>query len=888
MGLPSSATSELAKDSQRIVFLAHIFADEPGKADLTTYLATEELTIVEFVGGTSHDYDAGLVSVDLGWVETNPRGGLANRGDLRLSIDDGTRPKLGALSAGYQLQGDLVQVYSMYHDEGATTLTWHDFICHGEYRIQSVQGGDGRPLVLIAQQELWNKELMVPTRVVRPAEFPNAPEESYGIPFPYGTTYYDRAARYVPAVCIDKYLHKYIGAINIDAGGPGDDTAVQTNVFQYYRNGNKFANIPAADGTKTITDHVLEIEVVGVERVLDLVPARATANSDIALDQWAGGAPGRPSMGSGDVFEIAFEGVPKYGTISDVDVIVDFEDGTTRNYDIDIKYFGTSVYTLSSWGQLNVTANNIDAHAAIDWSSHWDFEGVTVEITANNTTTPVPYSIVLQVTYDDQTHLDGKVFEVATTHIKIDESADLLNPDGASNPAIGNIVGAPELLQYILRANFFLDYNYDEIDSTLTYNGVSGADDSEIPVALPFFRAPISPRKLLDDLAFLGRLHLIRGEGTTPFDPPTWRVRRRSLILVGERHSLRYGSGDMLLRSIDAKGRPTGGNWITDATFTRLKTSDVLNEFAIAFGPNGYQEDDYSATIVETGRTTLEGTCSTTTPAKKLIADSGTPFTADMVGQKVWVDGAADVNVVAAFDSTSQLELTDDPGANSAGTDYYLGPNLNYRCLQSRLRHGNKTNALGGTVSALKREGVYKTDILSAETPFSDYDDLMAYLTAFLSESWLRFECVVDWGAGCTWRERLGENVHIYHPALPDFAAGELIGTVDTVDDASPPGSFTLGSGEVAAAGVEVGDILRVEMSDGTHAMCDVISISTDTIGWGGPTTAYYVSINEIDVGDSVYLIKKKWAYWELVGYKPNWAGRNFHLRFQQVPGDFY
>lgn len=882
MALPSSATAEIAKDSQRIVFFAHIYAKEPGLPDTTIYLGTEALDIVEYVSGPSHSYRGALVdnAVEIGWVEANPRGGLTNRGNVVLKVDDGTPGKLAELSAGYHLQNDVAEIYSAYHDEGDTTFTWYDFIAHGRYVIQSVAGGDGRPLRITCQQELFGKEDTVPSRVVRPAEFPRAPEESYGIPMPYATTKYDRDARYLPAVCVDGALHRYIAAINVDAGGPGDDP--KGTAYQYYPNGNKFAVIDEGSITKTQTGAVLEYVITDLDREISLLPVRDLSGSDYTLEDWNNGSGTPPTMASGETFNFQFEGIPKYGHVTDVTLILNFPAGTL-NYDVELFYLGVSKNLSAGQSSGTYTLTGIEGLSGIDWSKSWDFERVSVVITANNSTTTLPRAIRLDVEYEDALHTDRKVFEVASLGIKLDESADLLNPDGASNPAIGNILGPVELLEYVLRANFFLNYSIDEID-TSTIDFKTG--DSDTPIALPFFRSPVAPRKFLDDIAFLGAQHLHRTDGETPIVPPKWTTVRRRTIenpAYRSRYDMRYGSGAFLLRSIDRRGRPVGGSWTTDCTWTRLKTSDILNEFVLSIGPNSYQPGEYKATVAATGRTSLEGTCSTTSPAKKLIADSGTPFVADMVGQQVYVDGADDVNEIVAFDSSTQIELADDPGTNGTGTNYYMGANLNKKCLLSRLRHGNITNALGGVVSALLRDGIYKADFLSAEQPFTDFNDLLDYLASFLSESWFRFEAAVDWGTGCLWRERLGHIAHLYHPDLPDVCKGAEIGTIATVNQASPPGNFTLGSGE--AADVEAGDLVRVMLDSGVAAMAEVDSVATDTVHWGA---TWHRDMDSAVANSTVYLIKRKWAFWEIFGYRPDWAQRKFRLRFQQVPGDYF
>ena len=425
--------------------------------------------------------------------------------------------------------------------------------------------------------------------------------------------------------------------------------------------------------------------------------------------------------------------------------------------------------------------------------------------------------------------------------------------DGSLIAAGGGLTNAADLLEAVLRGGNLMGMTEAEVNLTSFASAVT--DRSGWNTAF-HMNTPVNI-DWLNEYCFQMGLHLFKDyQGA-------WKVVAQEKTtapvhtFLGDTH-LAVGNPDTVVEDFEP-----------DVQYSRTPVRDLVNEVALRYKLDR-GTGEYSAINIASGRSRLTGTCSVSSSTSKLT-DSGASFstgaTPAVVGDTVYVQGDKDYTV-SAIDSDTVLSLTVGVGSvndSVAGTNYYLGPNLDGRMVRSQQRYKTE-NALGKRQESFTDVGGYTSDIIVDDTTAGN---VVEHLVEWRSQRRLQAEFPTFLNAVDA---ELGDFCWYDQAWLPLSKKPILIGTITAGVNASVT---TFDSAENGL--LRINDVIYLDSE-----VCLVSAV--DYAGTG--ITVVRADDNTVAAshtsGTAVYRLNL--VRWEIVGLKPDPAKQQFRLQIQETP----
>jgi hypothetical protein len=820
----TTAAANRFNDSYRVVWLVEVDADEPNESTTTQYYAHRKYTL-----HTNSYSDAMAEWPEFGWQRIRVGGGLAQVASMSLSLRN--EEKAMQLVDTFFLENDEVRAYLVFAD-GTETITDRVEVFRGvvedlpygirTWDIDVIDGSD--------------KDFReIPQEKVNLIDFVDASFDALGkvVPEPFGNLnvgpHDDAGDTPIMAPCRNTNIFTQ----EYTAGRRGDSFS---DVFQYYASARRYAKVV------NITQTGAFFTVDDAKREMRLGPVLAAGTNDVAgykavMD---GDSSNGVVIANTDNLDVLIAGVPKLGTIVSLDLVID----ATGGYDYDVLLGGVSKASGSTTGDQTI---NI-ATATTDHTDDWDFERYEVQIDGTGAATI--NQIYLKLTYDDQQTQERQGLILFQKMVGWgDTAADYA--DGTQINAGTALTNCGHVLEAVLRGKNLMGMTEAEVNLTAFDAAVTARNGWNVGFAMD------TPANIqwLNEFCFQMGLHLFKDfEGK-------WKVVAQEKSTAPVHTFLE----DTHLAIRNPSARPE--DFESDASFSRTPVRDLINEVALRYKVDR-GTNEYGAVKIASGRSRLTGTCSVSASTDKLT-DATATFVTDgvAVNDTVYVEGDKDYNV-DAIDSETVLSLSvtlGDVNDSAAGTNYYLGPNLDGRMVRSQLRYKTE-NPLGQAQSSFTEVGGYLSNLIVDDTTATN---MVEQLVEWRSQRRLQAEFATFLNAIDV---ELGDFCWFDHGWLPISKKPVLIGTI--------------------TAGVNASVTTFTSAENGLLRTNDVILLDSEAC----LVTAVDYSSNDITVTraddntvaashtNGTAIFRLNLVRWEVVGVKPESAKQQFRIQIQETP----
>ena len=836
----STTTAATLKDGQYVkaVWLVEVDADAPSTGVATQRYAWRTYT----VGAESFtDLMAGLEPT---WARVKFEGGLASVSGLSLELRN--EGELSDITDTYYLENDEVRLYLIFIPDDDSEDT-------GD-KIQILDG-------VIESFPFTVREFMLdvidgsdkdfrdfPTERIDPVVFPNADWGAFGRPLPvcFGTLntvpqdFAGGRPTLAPCVCTDIFTREYT---------PGRNLHTKGDVYQYYGGAGRSAmclSVMQSGDFVTINDGTRSMVVYPVRDAgtNDVTGWSAVADNDLSTDV---------DIVNNDNLDVYMGGVSKLGTLTAVTLTIKASGG----YDYDVLLGGVSLDSGSTSGDKVVT---LTSDIAANWADTWDFERMSVEI--DGTGAASIELIYLTLSYDDADHMDARPLDIHQAVSGFRDTASFY-ADGADGSVIvgdGTLLENPvDILEAMFRGKDMLGLLEADID--LASFGTARTFRTDWKLA--FSLRPEVGMDWVDQFASDNGLHIYKGHAGK------WRCVAQDKTTAAS-HTI-LGDVHIAVRDHEAEQLEP------DLRISRTPLREVVNEVAIRYALDR-QSSEHTQLTVASGRYRITGTCAVTEQAGGSQGtltddDGGRDFAAEgvLVGERVYVDGDQDYEVVAVGTTTLVLDVivSGEVQAASAGTSFWVGPNVDGRMIRSQQRHKTE-NALGTAQKTFSDVGGYPSDIINdSDTVGEMVNHVVEYRSRRrLTAEFATFLNAVDM--------ELGDAAYFDHAWVPP-SFRPAIGSFGSLDGAvnDSTTTFVLQSTQAAAwraddHGVIDNEIFKVTATD------ENTTLTVDRAQAGSIAAAH------VDGSQPARLAWK----WEVTGLKPDPAAARWRVEVQLMPRD--
>jgi hypothetical protein len=543
-----------------------------------------------------------------------------------------------------------------------------------------------------------------------------------------------------------------------------------------------------------------------------------------------------------DNLDLLIGGVPKLGSITRVDLVIDASGG----YNYNALLGGVSKASGSTTGDQTI---NI-ASGVTDHADDWDFERYEIQIDGTGAATI--NQIYLLIAFDDQMTQDRQglaLFQKVTGW----EDVVANYADGTAISGGGVLTNAVDVLEAVLRGDNLMGMTEAEVNLTSFASAASARSGWNVAYT---YDTPVSI-DWLNEFCFQMGLHLFKDfQGK-------WKVVAQDKAVapvhtfLGDTHLATRGSVEAL--------EP-------DVQYSRTPIRDLINEVALRYNLDR-GTGEHTAVAIASGKARLTGTCSVSAATDKLTDGSATfnsGTTPAVVGDTVYVEGDKDYRV-DAIDSGTVLSISvavGDVRAAAAGTNYFLGPNIDGRMVRSQTRYKTE-NPLGQRQSSIYDVGGYTSDII-ADSTTADY--LVEHVVSWRSQRRLQVEFATFLNAVDV---ELGDLAWFDQAWLPLSKKAVLIGTLSAGVNVSATTFTSAENGQLREDDVILVDSETCFVSSVDYSTSNIVVIRADD---------NTVAVAHIS-GTAIYRLNM--VRWEVTGLQPDPQQQQIRIQLQETPPSY-
>ncbi len=738
----TTALTEKDNAWYRIAWLAEIDADAPGVPVTTKRHGSRKIT----VGANTYGDNLAVGGLEMEWTRIRVGGGLASVGKARLVLVN--LEKVSNDVDTFFFENDEMRIYLLFVTGAETAsdpiemmrLVIEDYpYSPTQMTFDAIDGSD--------------KDFReIPAERVNLIDYVQPPMDSVGkvIPVAFGvlnTGPFDGAGGFsvlAPCRCVDRSNYTFTSCVQNDVNG---------KPFQYYpqaKRRGEVLNYTQTGGFFTINDQTREMWVA---------PILPRGTNDVT--DWFDTGDGDHTVGSAIVLnsnlDVDMGGVPKLGTLT----AITLEIKASGSYDYEVFYNAVSKASGSATNDKSITLT------AADHTDDWAFELYHVEIDGTGAATI--NEIYLKLSYDDQQTLDRQSLTIYQAITGFEDLTAYYNSDGASNPVITSS-GAPlenpaHVIEAVMRAKVLMNLSTDVVDLTALDTAATDRTGWKFAFSLD---QPVHIA-WLNEFCFESGMHVFKSfEGK-------WKVVAQEKSRVPAHTFL----GDVNMAVLNPLDKPS--KWEYDFTVARTPNRDLINEVILRYGLDR-ATGEYTKIKVASGRHRVKGTC-TVTGSTKLLDDASATFVTDGIkdDEGVYVEGDQDYLVDNVNSETQLLIKHASAGQvndSSAGTNYYVGPNLDGRMKRSQLRYKTENSLGREQTEDVSVAGGYTSDLIQDDTTATNFVD---HIAEWRSQRRLLPEFATFFNAVDV---ELGDAAWIDHPWLPPSKRPIAIGTLSATQTA--------------------------------------------------------------------------------------------------------